>query len=1215
MTVTTSLSSPTPYVDGFLSLPDSHSQPTLVSILVDTGADYSLVKESVCTDIFLKQLEPTDVSIVGANGEPLPVLGRVVSSVSFLSASSERSFEHPLLVVTHLPMDMLLGWDFLRQYDGSISLRKAALFVNSCRVPLVIDSDTDDSGSVSTVHAMSRDEDVNGESLFYGSAGFISTGVVSPCHPNEFRSLAAQMKIPANLQDDVRVHAIFDDSGCEAFRVTAIGGPKTTHLVRHEIHTEGPPISEKPFRMSAQKREALETMVRDKLAAGVIRPSSSPWSANAFAVPKPSGKGLRMVVNYVKLNSVTAREYFPSCNFEDCVDSLDGSTVFSSLDLMAGFYGLPLDEESKTKTAFTTHSGQYEYNVLPMGLSNSPSSFQRMMTLAFEGIIWKYVLVYIDDLLVFSPSVDAHIEHLQEVFRRINAANLTFKASKSELFQSSVLFLGHRFSADGIAKNPEKTNALLAMPPPTSKKELRSILGGFGYWSRFIPQYANIVQPLYELTTKNCSFAWNATHEDAFATVKRLLTSAPILRFPNLSRPFEIHTDASAVGIGAVLIQTDSEGQRWPLHYISRVLKANERKWHVQEWEALAVVWAVEKFRVYLEDRPFTIYTDHRNLRSMLSLGSSARLARWALALSEYEFEVVYLKGSDNAVPDMLSRFPVSPAQSSGTIAVVDDSRAPVSNNFTLSQFRLAQQADRWCKNVSVAVQRHRQNMSSGGVVSKSWVRCALVDDILYYNGRLVVPVTLRYGLLSLWHRAEWGIHKGSNTLYRALQLRYWWPGMTVDVRRFVSACTTCQSGQVLPQHITDQGLYSSLEVFKPGDTLVLDFFGPLLPVTANGNQYVLVIVDAFTRWVELFPSSTATAATVSSKLFEVFARFGCPSRLLSDRGSHFRNELIGNISQRCGVRQLFTLPYHHEAAGLVERVMRSLKNGLRSLVRDRRSDWDVFLPGIAMALRMTPHSSTGDTPFFLQYGRDPRWPSDVILPTPETQDVSISSADGFVRHLNQVLNASHEASIGLLRYQHVRSLMNEHRDSCTFNISDLVFVYRPDAVDTHIPGQPKKLRSRWSGPFRVLSPLNVPGGYTVRHLYTGRTKDVHVSQMRKFRPLQLFEDSHLDPAEYVFDSSNFHSEEVIAEAEEQYDVHSIVDHAAIGKGRQRRWKFLVHWDGFDSSEDSWVSDSNLREHCHTLVDHYLEANGLHRRPYGRIRRIPRVPVFADLLQ
>lgn len=432
---------------------------------------------------------------------------------------------------------------------------------------------------------------------------------------------------------------------------------------------------------------------------------------------------------------------------------------------------------------------------------------------------------------------------------------------------------------------------------------------------------------------------------------------------------------------------------------------------------------------------------------------------------------------------------------------------------------------------------------------------------------------------------------------------------MSVDIKNFVRSCHTCQVGLPYLKRTQQHGLLRSLQSSSPWDVLVMDFLGPFLPVTSQGNKYILVFIDVFTRWIELIPAPTASGGTVSHALFEIFARFGCPRTLLSDRGSHFRNEVIGNISTRCGVQQLFSLPYHHEAVGIVERVMSPIKKSLRSITRERSLDWDLFMPGIAMGLRFSPHSTTFNTPFFLTYGRDPRWPADVVFPS-DTKIVvnDTTSIDGFLCNLQRVLNTTYEISQGLVNWRAATSTLSTGRKDVSFPVHSLVYLYRPEQRNMSGIG---KLQGRWVGPFRVLQKSDVVGGYKLRHLYTERVREAHVSHMRSFQSLALFADSQDFHDTSLFSSTNYRDNEVLARAEELFDVEGLVDHASIGTRKKRQWTFLVKWLGYDDNENSWVTYDNLVLSCQELVDKYLSVNKLPTRPYGRIKNLPRIPVFV----
>lgn len=433
-----------------------------------------------------------------------------------------------------------------------------------------------------------------------------------------------------------------------------------TEEVQHRIITEdSTPITKSPYRIPFRQREELKNQIDDMIQQGVIRQSKSAWSAPVVMVAKKAGEGenkVRVCIDYRALNNITKRDYFPLPNLQETLDQLGESQYFSTLDLASGYWQVKMDERDIEKTAFSTPDGHYECMRMPFGLVNAPSTFQRLMNITLSGLTSVECLVYLDDIIVFSKTFKEHISHIRNVFDRLRKANLKLKFTKCQFASKEVKYLGHYVSSNGVYPDPEKTEVVKNYPQPKNIKQIRAFLGLVGFYRKFIPEYAHKAQPLTKLTRKNEKFVWKEDQEEAFRYFKKKLTSPPVLSFPNFKKPFVLSTDASGKAIGAVLSQLHGDNEK-PIAYASRQLNKAELNYSVTEQECLAVVWAIKTFRCYLYGTKFQVITDHRALSWLLSLKDpTSRLARWAILLSEYDFEIKYRSGKKHNHADALSR-------------------------------------------------------------------------------------------------------------------------------------------------------------------------------------------------------------------------------------------------------------------------------------------------------------------------------------------------------------------------------------------------------------------------------------------------------------------------------------------------------------------------------------------------------------------------------
>ena len=415
------------------------------------------------------------------------------------------------------------------------------------------------------------------------------------------------------------------------------------------------PIKQRPYKIAYSQRAEIEKQIDNMLASDIIRPSSSPWASPLVIVPKKDGTK-RMCVDFRKLNNITVKNSYPLPDIADILSSLKNAKIFSCLDLRSGYWQIEVEEKDREKTAFVCHMGLFEFNVMPFGLCDAPPVFQDLMNKVLGKALNRFAFAYLDDIIVYSSSVEEHIEHLQYVFDRLREANLRCKPSKCEFAKTTISYLGHVVSENGITPDPEKVAVIHKLHPPQTVKEVRSFIGMASYYRKFTENFSEIASPLTDLTRKNAVFHWNKQCQEAFNRLKIALSSAPLLAHPDFSKPFNLYTDASAYAVGAVLTQEFPEGER-VIQYLSRRLSPGQGKWAVIEREAYAIVFAINKLRPYLLGSKFTVYTDHKPLRSLFtSEMKNARIQRWAITLSEYGCDIKYKTGKTNVPADMLSR-------------------------------------------------------------------------------------------------------------------------------------------------------------------------------------------------------------------------------------------------------------------------------------------------------------------------------------------------------------------------------------------------------------------------------------------------------------------------------------------------------------------------------------------------------------------------------
>ena len=879
-----------------------------------------------------------------------------------------------------------------------------------------------------------------------------------------------------------------------------------TQVVQHSINTgDHAPIYQHAHRIPFALRDLAEEMVKDMLDQNIVKPSHSPWASPVVLVKKKDGS-MRFCVDYRRLNSVTKRDVHPLPRIDDTLDALAGARYFSTLDLASGYWQVAINPADREKTAFVTHSGLFEFTVMPFGLCNAPATFQRLMETVLEGLARKQCFVYLDDILVISSTWEEHLQNLQLVFERLKQAGLRLKPKKCAFAQQKVTYLGHVISEDGISVDPTKVEKIWTYRTPNNLKSLRQFLGLASYYRRFTPQFSKVAEPLYALTRKNTPFVWSSSCEESFQHLKELLTSPPVLTFPNFKRPFILETDASGLGLGSVLSQEQDDATVRPIAYASRTLQKHERNYGISELEALAVVWATKHFHVYLYGHKCKVLTDHSALKSLLNTPHpSGKLARWGLALQELDLDIVYRPGKQNSAADALSRIPLDTDRNPLVGNVIQDSPLEVqeatvatlqsipSGSEEESEWPKLQKADGEFVDLITFVKTGdlpTTDSDAKRIILMS-ANFSLLDDVLYYtqpDGRLqlVVPKDQRQKLIEEAHGGAMAGHLREMKIYSQLQKHYWWPNMRADIRKWCQSCLVCASRHVGQ---AQKPPLSPIPVAGPFDCIGVDIIQ--FPCSYDGNKYAVVFMDYLTKWPEVFAIADQKAETVARALVEVVSRHGVPAKLLSDRGANFLSDLLHEVYVLLGIRKINTSAYHPQTDGLVERFNRTLTDMLAKTVDHCGRDWDRRIPYVLYAYRTCVQESTQESPFYLLYGRDARLPTEAALAKPRTcyqMDI-----DDFKTNL--VCNLSDAWTLAHQNISKAQKKQKQQYDRKAkmrkYRVGDRVFVHMPGDVS----GKAWKFARPFHGPYRILE--LTPTNASVRLVNRPQDTPIFVSLQR----------------------------------------------------------------------------------------------------------------------
>uniref|UniRef100_A0A914VEK8 RNA-directed DNA polymerase n=1 Tax=Plectus sambesii TaxID=2011161 RepID=A0A914VEK8_9BILA len=868
-----------------------------------------------------------------------------------------------------------------------------------------------------------------------------------------------------------------------------------THVATHKIDTgEAKPVKQPLRPCPFALRETVNRLTQQYLAQGIISPSKSPWSSPLVIVKKKDSTP-RYCVDMRAVNTATKVDAYPLPRIKDILHSLNGRSRFTLIDLRSGFWQVPLDPESREKTAFNTYTGHYEFNVMPFGLVNSGATFERLMETVLAGLQWNFVFLYLDDILIASPDDKSHIQHIRMVLERLKQANLRAKPSKCAFGKSQTEYLGHIISAEGIKPDPAKTAMIANLATPRNLKKLQAFLGFATYYREFVPDLAKIAAPLYALTAKDVKFSWSKECEAAFRTICQALCTAPLLAYPDFEgaqsgeRPFLLYTDACKSAIGAVISQSGRDGKIHVLAYESRKTRGAEQNYGITDLEALALVHTVKKFRQLLYGYPCVAYTDHAALKSLMTNKHvSGRLARWQLLLSEFHLTITVRPGSKHQNADFLSRLH---EDEEGVELDAEAQKQRVGVGESLGTVLLTHTVDAGSSardDVSVPmrpiISEQRVDVFFGPIIDylesgslpddpKTAKRIvieasqyAIDDSALFFvdhkrkgHMRLALPQELRQTAVIEVHAGVFGGHLCFERVYYALAHTYYWPGMAKDVKRWLRSCLVCATSRDSPKHrpplnpIQTEGIFDVLSV----DVLEM-------PLTCNGNRYIVSFVDCFSKYCEAFATANQTAETIARLLVNnVVCRHGCPAKLLSDRGPAFMSDLMSEVLQHLGIKKLNTSGYHPQGNGEVERMNRTLIKMLQRSA-DATVDWDRRLPFTLFAYNSTPAKSHGFPPSFLLYGREVRRPLSIDFEPPPSADAA--QIDDYRHELLANLAAANEAAMARLEKAQNRQKQyyDKQQPISKFSVGQRVLVYMP----VEKTGKTRKLNRPNYGPFYI---------------------------------------------------------------------------------------------------------------------------------------------------
>lgn len=816
-----------------------------------------------------------------------------------------------------------------------------------------------------------------------------------------------------------------------------------TDKVQHVIDTgDAPPVRQRYYSYSPKLLNVLHEGLEEWLQLGVVEASNSPWASAVLLVKKSDGS-YRWVVDLRSVNKVTKADSYPLPKVNDILDQLRDAKYISSIDLKSAYFQIPLEESSKEKTAFIIPGkGLFQFKRMPQGLHTSAATWQRFIDSTLGEDLKPHVFVYLDDIVIVSQTFEQHMSILEKVLQRLEGANLTINFAKSQFCRSELKYLGYVVDEDGLHVDPEKVSAIAEFRRPDTVRQLKRYTGMASWYRRFVPNFSTIMAPLHALTKQKVKWIWTQECEDSFLLIKEKLMSAPVLTCPDFSKPFDLYCDASGVGLGAVLSQ---EGR--PVAFASRTLTAGERKYFPTELECLAVLWAIEKFRGYLEGYKFNVITDHASLKWLDNLKDPCgRLGRWAVRLQQFDYTITHRKGKEHEAPDALSRNPLPYHGDSIELVTVEE-----------------EPQDKWYRNLKTNVEADPEKFPSWKVEGNQIFKLVSLG-LGPAQWNRVVPKDLREKVLFECHDSPLAGHLGVNKTYERVREKYYWPKMKSDIRTYLATCVECLQYKV-PQCKPAGTMGDQRKVTAPFQFISSDVMGPF-PRSHSGHNFLIVSTCLFSKYVWLRPVRKATAANIVKHLEEdIFLKYSVPGTLLCDNAKQYAGVEVQALCKRYGVKLKHSFFYHAQA-NPTERANRVVKTMIASYVRGNHKTWGKNLPRIQMAINSVKHDVTGYSPHELVFGE--KWKDHGSFKFVGMDGQNIPQFD--IRQVDQkkvldiqedVVKRLHQAYMRNAKYYNLR------RRPVTFSIGQVV--YRRNRVQSNkAKGITSKLAPKFIGPFRV---------------------------------------------------------------------------------------------------------------------------------------------------
>lgn len=1093
-----------------------------VLILVDSGSVSSFISTKMVAELQCPVQQIPATTYVVANGNSVEC-SEMVKALEW--GAQGHTFQHDCKVFPLGSYDMILGDDWLSDHSPMWVhwKRRIIRFTHQGRRVTL-------KGVHDTLAACRPITTTKLQGLLRrgGISHLIEVSPVAPTHKSHMSaSEVTEVNESSETIPDAVRELLQEFAG--AFQATVGLPPRRDADHRIPLIPGAQPVKSRPYRYTPDQKNEIERQVYEMLANGIIQRSHSPFASPVLLVRKKDGTW-RFCIDYRQLNELTVKHKYPMPIVDELLDELAGAGWFTKLDLRSGYHQIRMAEGEQQKTAFQTHQGLYEFTVMPFGLTNAPATFQSLMNDVFAEQLRKSVLVFVDDILIYSRTLAEHLSHLRTVFNLLIQNKLLVKRSKCSFARQELEYLGHIIGSAGVSTDPSKLTAIQNWPMPKTVKALRGFLGLTGYYRKFVKHYGILAQPLTHLLKKGTLFLWGPQHQQAFEILKQAMISTPVLALPDFATPFVLETDACNTGIGAVLMQHDH-----PVAFMSKALSVRNQTLSAYEKECVAILMAVEKWRSYLQHQPFIIRTDHKSLLHLVDQRLHTPLQHKAFVkLMGLQYTIQYKKGSTNLAADALSR-----QFDSATFMAVS-----VATPAWLDNLQNGYKDDPTCQQLLTELSINPSN-------DKGY---SLLNGILRYKGRIWVGVNpiAQNHILQALHSSGVGGHSGQLATYKRIKQLFAWPNLKKDVSLFVQSCEICQ--QAKAEHVRLPGLLQPLPVpDQAWDVVTLDFIEGLPKST--GYTVILVVVDKLTRYAHFIPLAHPFTALQVAQAYmnNIFKLHGLPKVIISDRDKIFTSTVWTELFRLSDTALHMSSAYHPQTDGTTERINQCLEGFLRCSVHSCPQKWALWLPLAEYWYNTAYHSALGKSPFEVLYGHSPR-------------QLGISSSDCASPDLEAWLK-ERATMTELLKQQLVRAQQrmkvqaDKKRSERRFEEGDMVYLKLQPYIQSSVATRSNhKLSFKFFGPYKVLKRIGAVA-YKLDLPPASRVHPViHVSQLKQ----------HVPPATQV--SADLTSLD-------SFDIPlQILDRVWRRRGGATQRMIKVRWRDSTSLLDTWEMEDHLRQ-------------------------------------